>query len=346
MNDSVSRTLIQTYVRSRLRELKRSPRRSVRNLNVRNLVDMALQFSSGRFQKSFFTTAQTMLRNDRSAYFSFAQNLIRSVTEERLMSFGMNLGYNSFTAGAKKIRAAEAAGEFGIPWCIYLVADGAPGREQADAYASVIEQGKKLGIYTWSIFAGENAASFLPLIERQSDCAFLLFCSPDDVTGDFLERASLSPHMMPVVRYTAGAAGACRLLREKEFLYSVFVSYRENDVPAITGGKLLSELEPLHPAVMFLGSDACPEQLQRHVGDYAVRSRENMTHPTVVFDLRSDSLRINRIISPNGCTACFDGEGYLHSDSFPGKKSAKSFFTDSLSEIFRDAFPEPAKLKE
>ena len=96
MDDSMSRVLIQTYVQSKLKELKRSPERS-----IRNLVDMALHFSNGRFQKHFFETVQNMLHNQQSAYFPLVQNLMRSVSEERLMSFGMNLGYNSFTAGVK-----------------------------------------------------------------------------------------------------------------------------------------------------------------------------------------------------------------------------------------------------
>ncbi len=334
MDDSMSRVLIQTYVQSKLKELKRSPERS-----IRNLVDMALHFSNGRFQKHFFETVQNMLHNQQSAYFPLVQNLMRSVSEERLMSFGMNLGYNSFTAGAKKIRVQEAQHGFDVPWCIGLVARESICQEQLDTYASVIEQGKQLGIYTWSFFADGNAASFLSLAEHQKECAFLLFCSPDDITEEFLEEASLSPHLMPVIHYTEGASAACRMLREKEFLYSVYVPYEENDVSAIINDELLYDIEPLFPAFTFLGSATCPEQLQKRVADYAVQSRENQNHQTVVFDLLYDSRRIDSIISEDCCTAFFDAEGHLCSAPLYRQKSAKSFFTDSLTEIFRTAFP-------
>ena len=63
MDSSTSRVLIQTYVQSKWKELKRYPERS-----IRNLVDMALHFSKGHFQKHFFETAQKMLRKQRRSF--------------------------------------------------------------------------------------------------------------------------------------------------------------------------------------------------------------------------------------------------------------------------------------
>ena len=45
MENSVSRILIETTVRQTLKGIQEDPERS-----IRNLVDMALQFSEGRFQ--------------------------------------------------------------------------------------------------------------------------------------------------------------------------------------------------------------------------------------------------------------------------------------------------------
>ena len=49
MENSISRILIETTVRQTLKGLKEDPKRS-----IRNLVDMALHFSEGRFQSRFF----------------------------------------------------------------------------------------------------------------------------------------------------------------------------------------------------------------------------------------------------------------------------------------------------
>ena len=49
MENSLSRILIETTVRQTLKGLQENPKRS-----TRNLIDMALQFSEGRFQSHFF----------------------------------------------------------------------------------------------------------------------------------------------------------------------------------------------------------------------------------------------------------------------------------------------------
>lgn len=57
MENSLSRILIETTVRQTLKGLQENPKRS-----IRNVVDMALQFSEGRFQSRFFETAQELLK--------------------------------------------------------------------------------------------------------------------------------------------------------------------------------------------------------------------------------------------------------------------------------------------
>ena len=49
MANRASRILIETIVRKALKDIKKSPERS-----SRNLVDLALQFSEGKFQQDFF----------------------------------------------------------------------------------------------------------------------------------------------------------------------------------------------------------------------------------------------------------------------------------------------------
>ena len=102
MENTMSRILVTSVVRKALNDMKESPERS-----TRNLVDMALQFSEGRFQQRFFTSAQTMLKNKNSGYYGLIRNTLARVDTERLFTFGMNLGYNSCTVGARKIRENE-----------------------------------------------------------------------------------------------------------------------------------------------------------------------------------------------------------------------------------------------
>ena len=61
MTAKTSRIIIKTFVRTALKDADESPERC-----TRNLVDMALHFSKGRFQQEFFEMARAMLNNDNS----------------------------------------------------------------------------------------------------------------------------------------------------------------------------------------------------------------------------------------------------------------------------------------
>ena len=87
MENSMSRILIETIIKRTLRNIKDNPERG-----IRNLIDMALQFSEGRFQKDFFTAAQTMLQNENSAYYDLVRDMVNRTDSDRLLTFGMNLG--------------------------------------------------------------------------------------------------------------------------------------------------------------------------------------------------------------------------------------------------------------
>lgn len=86
MGENVSRILIETIVKKTLSDIKESPERS-----IRNLVDMALNFSEGRFQQHFFTAAQTMLQNENSSYYDLIRDIVFHVDSQRILTFGMNV---------------------------------------------------------------------------------------------------------------------------------------------------------------------------------------------------------------------------------------------------------------
>ena len=66
--------LIETMVQRSLRDIACSPERT-----IRNLVDLALNFSHGRFQRNFLETAQAMLKNKKSAYYDLLKDAIASI---------------------------------------------------------------------------------------------------------------------------------------------------------------------------------------------------------------------------------------------------------------------------
>lgn len=209
MGNNTSRILIETIVRKALRDIKDSPERS-----TRNLVDMALHFSEGRFQRNFFEVAQTMLKNDNSPYYDLIRDTVLNVDTEKLLQFGMNLGYNGCTVGAKKIGEIEEKEQYNIPWIISFHLCTQQFLHNQKSYHSIISDGENLGIHAWMLSAPVLPPEILPLIQGHPDSAFALFCTPQEITMSFLETASEINNLMLAIRYEDDIADVCGRLRE------------------------------------------------------------------------------------------------------------------------------------
>ena len=224
MKHPYSRTLIELAVKRALKSIEDDPKRS-----IRNMVDLGAYFSGGRFQKRFLEKIQVMLKNEKSAYYKLVQDTVSNVAHERLLTFGMNLGYNSCTYGAKRIRELEAAEGHNIPWAI-SVDIGSHGLQKTfNRYASLVDEGEELGIYTWLFFMEEERQGIWSLIEEHPDSAFVLFCESYILTTDFMNRVSEFNNVMLMVEYHASASEICMQLRNRHLLYGVYYRYSAED---------------------------------------------------------------------------------------------------------------------
>lgn len=328
---NLNRVLIETTVRNTLRQIKNDPERS-----VRNLIDMGLHFSEGRFQHHFFEIAREMLRNDQSCYYRMIPDAVATIDTERIVTFGMNLGYNSCTNGAKTIRMIEEKEHFNIPWSISLEISGYDYFEKSDSYHSLIEQGQALGIYTWLLYSLDSTSYILELVKDFPDCAFAIFCSPGEITDSLLDEASAIYNLMFVVSYSNGVEKACKLLRAKGHLYSIFFSYRERDIAGIVNGNLLCDTEVMHPIfTAFASSPSCPLEKQEDIYQYILKTRSQQIYRTIPFDLVQDSRFIDGIISEEACSIKFDPKGNLYPLPRDSKVEHYNCFTQPLSQILK-----------
>ncbi len=327
--------LIETIVRKAIRDIRDSPKRS-----TRNLIDMALNFSEGRFQSRFFEMAQSMLRDENSAYYRLIPDMVVNVDTEKIIHFGINLGYNSCTAGAKKIRTLEKKEQFNIPWSVSLIISGEEYEKHEKAYLHVLEQGKKLGIYTWMLYAPGSTEKILALARKYPECAFVIYCSPDEVTGAMLDEAEDMLNLMLAVRYEEGVEDACRLLRFRKFLYSVVYIYEEADADNIFKEEILEKIEVLHPVFTgFLGDEDCGEKTRKAVYQKIIRLRKEQRNSTVLWDIVNDSRFIDGIISEDSCGAAFNAGGYLFHAYGGELQKEYNIFRQPLADILKQAFP-------
>lgn len=308
MGEGMSRVLIETMVRKGIREIQEDPERS-----TRNLVDMAIHFSpEGRFARELFGSAQRMLTDEDSAYYTLVSDVVHHMDPERLLTFGMLVGYDGFTLGAREIRRTEAAEGFDIPWSLSMELDPAAFAAREADYHRMIAQARALGVCTFMLLEEGDALDALTLAAAHPDCAFVVFCTPSAVTEAMMQTLQPLSNVMLSVRMEPGAAGACAALRGAERIYSVYLPYNAKNAEAILSGEEVRSAVTLHPLLTLLLPDgSCTEATQRAVYAYVIAEREKQRTPTVLWELYSDGLFIDGIISEEPCTAGFDRAGNL-----------------------------------
>lgn len=335
MSNSVSRILIETMVRKTIREIKDSPQRS-----MRNLVDMAVHFSDGRFQKRLLVQLQTMLRKENSPYFQVVSDVVSHADTEKLVTFGMNLGYNSCTRGARQIREIESAEHFNVPWSISMRVSEDVYQERKIEYQSLLDQGKELGVYTWMLQNDTNAAGLLDLVKENDDCAFVLYCQPDEVSGEFLVEAQQCRNLLVCVEYEDGVQEACRRLREGHFLYAVHFIWHETDAEQILNGAFFEGAESLHaPFTALLAEKECAPDIQERVYQYVTEERICQRRGTVPWDIIQDSIFIDSIISEESCSVIFDEKGDLFTWENGLAQKDGNLFRQPLRWMLEQHFP-------
>lgn len=332
MENSMSRVIIETVVKNAIHDLKRDPERS-----VRKLVDMTLHFSSGRFQKHFLETANMMLENEDSPYYTLIRDVASYASEERLLHLSMNIGYNSCTYGAERIRKNERTMGFNIPWLISLRMDGRS-VSHLPQYQNVISEGEALGIYSWLI-DGKNETAF-PLMREHPDSAFFLLCEKEDITEDFLEGAASLNNLMPVIRYEETAGDACRNFRRAGMPYAVFYPYSDRDVQILSNGDLFYSAQQLSPVfTVLIPIPGCSDDTQALAFRVATQARCEQSFRTIPMELHGDNHFIDHIISDDSCTVTFDCDGNLWDWRCGIKKGMGNLFEKRLADILRQANP-------
>ena len=89
MKEDMTRILIASMLEKAFNDGKSSPRRA-----ARNLVDLGVAFSKGRFQKRFLVYAQEMLQDQDSAYYQLLRSdgIDMEIIEDELDKYAKERG--------------------------------------------------------------------------------------------------------------------------------------------------------------------------------------------------------------------------------------------------------------
>ena len=333
MTTKTSRIIIKTFVKTALKDADESPERC-----TRNLVDMALHFSKGRFQQEFFEMARTMLNNENSPYYPLIEDTLRHMDKEKLIEFGMNLGYNGCTMGAHIVRKIKRTENINVPWLLFLNI-ASSGEKLLTNYQPVFDQGKELGIYVYFLYTDDDPVKLLPLIKNNPDCAIILMCRSASVTEDFAEAAEAVNNMLIGVKYDDNTDSACLVLRDHRLLYSVYRMYNDKDSEKILSGSYARFTEEMHcPFTAVAAETICSAQTSENVYKAIVGARVAQKYRTIPIDLVYDSERIGNIISPPSSVIGFKPDGTLYNTDKNGNALTHNIFSESLRDILKDSF--------
>ena len=328
MANSMNRILVTTIVKNAIHNLKKDPDRT-----TRNLIDMASRFADSRFQKQFYGNIQTMLANEKSAYYDLVKDTITQVNEETLLTFGMNVGYNGLYEGSKKIRTVE---EHSIPWTVSLtITEG----KLYDQHHKTIDQGEKMGIHTWQLFSNHGVFECLTLAQHHPDSAFVIFSGNHEISWEVLDCADELHNIALMVPYDEDADVVCDMLRVSGILYGLYDTYTEKDLHAIESGELLHDMEQLHPCFSILKPQfPCQKALRDRVYGWITKARLAQEFKTIPWEMYGDMLLVDGVISEAPHWVGFDEYGQLNTEKGVDRTYGLNIFVNDLPEILKRAF--------
>lgn len=336
---ALTKTMVESVVDRGLREIAADPARS-----LRKLVDMGGLLARGRFQKHFLTMIQDMLEREESPYYELARRVSKEADRNAVKTFGINMGWECWTAGAGRIRRFEEERGYNIPWSLTFRMDGAVRDAMTETdYRRVLSEAKAKGICAFFFFAEKRGdlALALELARMEPECAFLFFLPPELVGGAELRGLVHRDNAATLV--DAGAVDwrdAARRLREERRLYGVYRRYRtEAEGDALCSGAWVEEvLEDAGYFLFAVAAPGCPPGLRAQVGRWAEECRTAQRYPALVLDYDSDILRVDRIISEGERFLGAGPDGTAFSCGDRGERELSlNFRTAGLTELLEQA---------
>lgn len=333
MKPNMSRILVETTVKTALKKIKTDPERG-----VRNLIDMALQCTNGRFQQKIFSTVQRMLQNEHSAYYHLIRNVVANTDTDHLFTFGMNLGYNACTIGAQKIRTNEQKMQCNIPWALVLQIDPKHFPDLQQTFHTIINDGETLGIYAWVLLIDGDPQPARTLAAHHPDSAFFLICEPETLHDDVLDKLADQLNLMLVMRYNEQAQRLCPHIQHRGLLYGVWYPYTETDLPAIASGTLFHHAQALQPLfTVLIPAPNCPATIQQQVHQIILDTRNQQTFCTLPLEMRGDTRMVDAIISEDTCSIYVDQKGDLYNLDAQTIHTPYNLFRQPLAHILARA---------
>ena len=316
MKKNITRAIIDATIDRGLREIYEDPRRS-----IRKLAELGHQFNNSRFTKNLYDIFQDLLRNDESTYYIAIEHLLQCTSRKNLKHFGINVGYNSFTIGGKKIRSLDEKKGIYASWDLMIRLDplNKTGITPSDLIPFIAEC-RKYGVYSYIIRLENNCSYFEDLLKvfiTYDDCAFFFILPDEELETDelsLISSASNAAYFLPAFGDSCGAN--LRILKKYSVWTGLYTYYDDEDAQKETDAESAWDYIPQESSfLLFIAKDGTSIKNMESVSQRIKQMRMAPVVPLFIFDLYGDSMQIQRLISGKEYYYEILPDGTLHTSS-------------------------------
>lgn len=288
----VSKTLAESYIRKQIKALKQNPAQT-----IHTLTKQLLEKPDSPLEKYLLHITPEKLQDTQSGYYRLFHDIFPKINTEHLVTLTMNIGYNSLFTASKNIQLHSPESTFDTFWALKLSIDGICYEKNAAQYKAQITSAKKNQTHCFILFIEKNAWKLLPLIKKEKDCAFFLFCPASCLTEKFLDAAKLTKNLFISVAYNrhdhkhqAPSTDVFKQLRIRKLPYAVHYYYSALDIENFKSGEIFKELSKERPLFSFFlskksdsGQDTVTEEDKKAVYEIIIKERYWLTYPSIPF---------------------------------------------------------------
>lgn len=294
--------MIRSTIDKTIRDIKDNPQRG-----LKNLANLANRYANHTFQKDLIKNLKPMLVSSNNPYYNIIPSLVNHVNHYTIKTFIINMAYNSFSYGGGKIKQYKKFYNYTIPWTIVFNFTKASNKTLNNKMIfSIIEQGKKIGIYTYMFFT-DDINHFSDILRQHLDCAFILYVPPIVLTKENIVEIKSFHNTFFTVLYQPSMdiqafENATKLLYDNQCLFGSYSYYSNENIEHILSNRWVDEIVTTKSPFGFLiESQNCSQANASLIHDYIDNSKANPKYPTFIIDLYEDITKVDNQLSKYPC---------------------------------------------
>jgi len=311
---------------------------------VRNLVDLGSIFAKGNSQQDFFRSLKNIFKNKKSPYYDIVNHLVHNVDLRIIKTCGINLGYNSWTYGAEKIRKFNKITTGNIPW--FIVFDFRQKKEiilTPQEISNILTTGKDIGIYCGIFFVHKKfyLETLIPTLSRHRDNIFLLFIPAKLITAHLVESIAQATNIIIVLETNTindnkQNKSAAELLFSKKCLYSAYTYYDDNNIDFIMADSYAKQIEALKcPFAFLIRENLRILRNAKQFEEFIKQSRALKSNHLFLIDFYQDLSYVNQKISAKNPFLAIKPDGTIAFNCMDGLRKELNIKSSSLPDILK-----------